>query len=75
MAKTNKPAVKSKVVASQTVEAPKASKGRRKVLVELTPSRLRDLIGEDTPIGVSSKHLETLVLDKSRKEILASAGL
>ena len=51
--------------------AEKATKVRGPVLVEKTPAELANLIGEDTKVGVSIKHLKEL----RTKKLLADSDL
>jgi hypothetical protein len=72
--KSVKPSIKS---AAPAVVEPKApvTRIRSKVLKDVTPAKLTELIGADTPIGVSVKALKALLLKKQSADILASAGL
>jgi hypothetical protein len=72
--KSVKPSIKA---AAPAVAEPKASvtRNRGKVLLEVTPAKLTELIGADTPIGVSAKALKALLVKKQSSDILASVGL
>jgi hypothetical protein len=72
--KSVKPSIKT---AAPAVAEPKASvaRNRGKVLLDVTPAKLTELIGADTPIGVSAKALKALLLKKQSGDILASVGL
>ena len=55
--------------------APAVKRSRESVLLKVTASKLRDLIGADTEIGVSRKELNALVTKQAAKSALAAAGL
>jgi hypothetical protein len=53
----------------------KERKERKSVFVIKTASELRDMIGADTPIGVSRTDLTNIVLAARKEELLAGTGL
>ena len=53
----------------------KRTVNRESVLLKKTPAELRDLIGADTPIGVSRRELRAIVLKQKSAEMLGDAGL
>lgn len=66
-----KPVIKK----SAPVVTEKKTRNRESVLLKVTPSKLRELIGADTEIGVSRKELKAIVLKAKSKSVLAEAGL
>lgn len=74
--KTTAPAVKATVEKSVTTPAPApATRNRKAVLLKKTAAELRELIGADTPIGVSAKELKNLILSQHADKVLSDAGL
>lgn len=62
-------------MANKKTSKPKRTVNRESVLLKKTPAELGDLIGTDTPIGVSRRELRAIVLKKKSAELLGEAGL
>lgn len=73
MAKT-KPTIKKPATPVAAKSTPVA-RNRGAVLIKVTATKLRDLIGADTEIGVSRKELKVLLLKSKASDVLAEAGL
>lgn len=56
-------------------DAPVKLRNKEKVLVLKTATELKDLIGADTPIGVSRKTLKAIVLKQREAEVLSDLGI
>jgi len=70
---TTKPVIKKTAPAPAVAE--KKTRNRPAVLLKVTASKLRELIGADTPIGVSRKELTILLTKAQSRDVLAEAGL
>jgi hypothetical protein len=75
MAKTTKPVIKKTTPATPAPVAEKKTRIKQSVLLKVTASKLRELIGADTEIGVSRKELNALVTKGATAAALAAAGL
>ena len=75
----SKPIIKKNVTSAQSDSTPavaeKKTRNRETVLIKVTASKLRELIGADTVIGVSRKELRILLTKASTTDVLAEAGL
>ena len=69
-----KPVIKKSAPVAKPVTE-KKTRNRETVLLKVTASKLKDLIGPDTEIGVSRKELKNLLLKKQSEGVLAAAGL
>lgn len=73
-----KPEIKAASKTAKTAPAataPAKTRERKNVLVKVTASKLKELIGADTPIGVSRKELTAHLTKKSTVDVLAEAGV
>jgi len=75
-----KPVIKKSTAPKTAQAAPSAppvtkTRSRETVLVKVTASKLRELIGAETEIGVSRKELNALVTKGAAAAALAAAGL
>lgn len=72
-----KPSLAKAPVETTPVAVPAETKRSKRgvVLKALTASEIRELVGEDTKIGVSIKSLKAAVLAQTSAKALAAAGL
>jgi hypothetical protein len=72
-----KPVIKKSSAPKTEAPAPVAKKtrDRQTVLLKVTASKLKELIGADTEIGVSRKELNQLITKGAGAAALAAAGL
>lgn len=70
-----KPEIKAASKTAKPAPAEKKTRERKNVLVKVTASKLKELIGADTEIGVSRKELTAFLTKKSTVDVLAEAGV
>lgn len=70
-----KPVIKKSSAPKIEAPAEKKTRNRETVLIKVTASKLKDLIGVDTEIGVSRKELNALVTKGATAAALKAAGL
>lgn len=70
-----KPAIKKEAKTPTITPAAKQTRNRPTVLVKVSATKLKDLIGADTLIGVSRKELTALLTKKTSADVLADAGI
>ena len=75
MPKTSTPVKTSKTPKIETASVEKKTRNRQAVLVKVSATKLKDLIGADTLIGVSRKELTALLTKKASVDVLAEAGI
>jgi hypothetical protein len=76
--KMAKPVIKKETktpAATPVASAAKKPRDRQTVLVKVSATKLKDLIGADTLIGVSRKELTQLLTKKASADVLAEAGI
>lgn len=62
-------------MSNKKTKTEKRTVNRESVLIKKTAAELRDLIGADTPIGVSRRELKAVLLKQNTAKVLGDAGL
>ena len=71
-----KPVIKKSAPApAPTAATTRKTRERQTVLIKVTASKLKDLIGADTEIGVSRKELNAIITNGAGAAALKEAGL
>ncbi len=70
-----KPVIKKETKTPAAAPVAKKTRDRQTVLVKVSATKLKDLIGADTLIGVSRKELTQLLTKKASVDVLAEAGI
>jgi hypothetical protein len=70
-----KPQIKKASTPASPAPATRKTRERKTVLVKVTATKLKELLGADVEIGVSRKELTALLTKKTSVDVLADAGI